>query len=74
MRQLKPQHLRIFAQGRRLREQLPSYLEGQEILLAAHCTISTVLLPLVAAYAKPTHEDIWKDLVQLLASSYNSGG
>ena len=51
----------IIAQGKQLRTRRPPYMEQQRALLASDCPLSAVLLPLVAAYAEPTHEDMWTD-------------
>jgi hypothetical protein len=29
-------------------------------LLTTHCPLPTVLHPLIAAYAEPTHADVWE--------------
>ena len=52
---------RIIAKGRKLRDQLPSYVVQQRAQLVAHCPLPTVLMPLIAAYATPTHEDMWTE-------------
>jgi hypothetical protein len=38
---------------------LPAYLKKQHALVISHCPLPTVLQPLVAEYAAPTHEDMW---------------
>jgi hypothetical protein len=56
---LSPRLRGVANRGNKLRSRLPAYLEQQRTLLADHWTLPAVLHPLVAAYAEPTHEDIW---------------
>jgi ankyrin repeat protein len=56
----------IFEEGRNIRSQHPVYLEQQGALVTKYCPLPTVLLSLVAAYAKPTPEDMWSDWLQWL--------
>jgi hypothetical protein len=58
---VSPAHAKIVMRGRQLRAQLPSYLERQRALVAAHCPLPTALQPLVAGYAAPTPEDMWAE-------------
>jgi hypothetical protein len=51
----------LSVRGRRLRAQLPSYLERQRTSIIAHCPLPGVLQPLVVEYAAPTSEDMWTD-------------
>jgi hypothetical protein len=54
------QHNEIIDEGRFLRAQLPAYLEQRHAMLASTCPLPTVLQHLVAAYAKPTRQDVWE--------------
>ena len=64
---LSPAHAKLCTRGRVLRAQLPSYLVQQRALVVAHCTLLTVLRPLVAAYAATTPEDMWTDGLRIQA-------
>jgi hypothetical protein len=66
VRSLMPQHKHIVAQGQQLRALLPSYIEQQGDLMAAHSSLPAVLHTIVLAYAVPTPEDMWTDWVQWL--------
>jgi hypothetical protein len=54
---------RLVEDGHQLRILLPLYLRQQTALLAHDCPLPAALLPLVANYAAPTHEDMWTDWV-----------
>jgi hypothetical protein len=56
---LMPQHVDLAARGQQLCMRLPGYLEQQRTFLATHWPLPIVLHPLVAAYAQPTHDDMW---------------
>jgi hypothetical protein len=58
---LLPQHAAICTNGRRLRAQLPSYLEQQRTTVVTHCPLPGVLQTVVAAYAATTQSDMWAD-------------
>jgi hypothetical protein len=58
---LLPQHAAICKNGRRLRAQLPSYLEQQRATVVTHCPLPGVLRSVVAAYAATTPKDMWAD-------------
>ena len=49
----------ITTRGCQSRAQLPSYLEQQRAAVVDDCPLPAVLLPLVAAYAATTPEDMW---------------
>jgi hypothetical protein len=54
----------IVVQAKQIRAHLPPHVEQQRIVIAARWTLRTVLLPLIAAYGKPTHKDMWDDWLQ----------
>jgi hypothetical protein len=62
-----PQHADICTRGRKLRAQLPSFLEQQRAAVVAHCSLPDVLQSLVAAYAVTTPEDMWADGLRVQA-------
>jgi hypothetical protein len=54
-------HFMIVERGALLRAAKPSYVEQQRALIADHCPLPAVLLPCVASYPAPTHDDMWTD-------------
>jgi hypothetical protein len=62
---LSPQHAELCARGRKLRAQLPAYLEKQRASVGTYCALPAVLQDMVTAYALPTSEDLWSDGLDL---------
>ena len=59
-----PPENQIIAQGKQLRTRRPAYLEQQRAMLTSDFPLPAVLLPVIAAYAEPTHEDMWTDWLE----------
>jgi hypothetical protein len=53
-------HRELIREGKQMHARLPAFLEQWGTLLTTHCPLPTVLHPLIAAYAEPTHADIWE--------------
>jgi hypothetical protein len=62
-------HGLLVEEGRKLRAQLPVYLEQLRAELIAYCQLIPALLPLIAAYAEPTRKDIWEFRLPVKAPS-----
>jgi hypothetical protein len=58
---LTPQYAEICTRGRKLRAQLPAYLERQRATIVTNCPLPGVLQTLLIAYAATTPEDMWAD-------------
>jgi hypothetical protein len=54
----------LIEEGKRLRARLPAYLEQRLTTLTAYsvCPLPMDLQSIVAAYAEPTHEDVWESV------------
>jgi hypothetical protein len=65
---LLPQHAAICTNGRRLRAQLPSYLEQQRTTVVTLCPLPGVLQTVFAAYAATTQSDMWADGLRVQVS------
>jgi hypothetical protein len=59
IRKLSPEHATICTRGKKLRAQLPTYLEQQRARIVTYCPLPDVLHSLVITYAATTPEDMW---------------
>jgi hypothetical protein len=66
--QYVPHYAELCARGSIMRTQLPSYLEQQRAVLAAHCPMVAVVQDIVRGYAVTTTEDMWAYGLRVQAS------